>query len=419
MRRIIISLGILSLSSALHAGENPSDRTVLEGLYNATDGVRWRNKTGWPCDRPPGGWYGVTAKANGRVTHLTLRDNRLTGELPSSLGELSNLQALMLFRICLSSESPASIGKRTDLQTLWIGHNQSSGLLPSSMVNLKNLREFGLSDTQLCAPADEAFRTRQGGVTRTSGGGGQAGSELVIIPDSKLRAAIEDILGEAGDASITRAAMGTLARIEAPNSDISDLTGLQFATGLTRLNLFNNDISDVSPLAELTGLLYLNLEFSNDLSDITPLSGLTNLKELHLEATRISDISSLAGLSDLTVLRLHNTRNISDISSLAGLTNLTILSLRNNRISDISSLSGLARLKVLNLGSNRISDLSPLSGLTELTWLHLNDNRISDLSPLVANPGLSQINVRENPLNSNSINTHIPALRAKGVSVTR
>ena len=59
----------------------------------------------------------------------------------------------------------------------------------------------------------------------------------VHIQDANLRAVIEDSLSKASGAPITPSEMASLTRLEAPNSNISDLTGLEFATGLTVLDL--------------------------------------------------------------------------------------------------------------------------------------------------------------------------------------
>ena len=48
--------------------------------------------------------------------------------------------------------------------------------------------------------------------------------------------------------------MAKLTRLNAPNKAIRDLTGLEYATNLTRLNLRGNTISDIEPLVANTGL---------------------------------------------------------------------------------------------------------------------------------------------------------------------
>ena len=360
-------------------------------------------------------------------------------------------------------------------------------------------------------------------------------SPPVSIPDAGLRAVIEDSLGKARGAEITRADMTTLTRLEAPNREISDLTGLEAASGLTVLRIHENSISDLSPLSGLVdltelilsqnsitdvsslsvlaNLTHLNVSF-NSISDVSPLTNLTNLTTLRLSGNsirdisplsslinltwlalgatlvsdvsalssltnleqldllgnrtadvRISNISALSSLRNLRVLILSRHRDIADFSALlsltrlealyldemsivdiswiSSLTRLRSLSLSNNTITDVSPLSGLANIRWLVLHENRLSDLVPLSGLiflstlvlsnnsiadvsalsglNRLRALRLANNRISDLAPLVANTGLGstdEVDVRGNPLSATSINVHVPALEARGVSVS-
>ena len=179
-----------------------------------------------------------------------------------------------------------------------------------------------------------------------------AKAQVVSIPDSNLRAAIENALGKASGATITAADMAKLTHLEAKNANISNLTGLEAATELTWLDLGHNNLSNISPLAGLTNLKWLWLQY-NALTDISPVTRLTNLIELVLQG-------------------------------------------------------------------NAITDISPLSSLTNLTGLWLAYNTISDISPLVANTGLGsgdRVFVNDNPLSSASINTHIPALQSRGVTV--
>ena len=219
-----------------------------------------------------------------------------------------------------------------------------------------------------------------------------ATAQIVDIPDPNLRAVIEQNLGKAPGATITVTDMATLTELESPNAYITDLTGLEHTTNLTKLDLGDaleggfltnsNSISDISPLAGLTNLTTLDL-WGNSISDISIVAGLTNLTELNLALNSISDISPLAGLNQLTELNLWD-NSISDISLLAGLTNLTELNLQVNSISDISPLISLTNLIELDLSVNPISDFSPLASLTNLIELDLSFNSISDISPLVS-----------------------------------
>ena len=78
--------------------------------------------------------------------------------------------------------------------------------------------------------------------------------DLASIPDAGLRAVIEDSLNKAIGEPITLSEMATLTRLIAPNKNIRDLTGLEFATGLDTLNLADNNIEDIEPLVDNAGL---------------------------------------------------------------------------------------------------------------------------------------------------------------------
>ena len=254
--------------------------------------------------------------------------------------------------------------------------------------------------------------------------------EGITIPDTYLRAVIEDSLNKARGEAITAAEMATLTRLEAPNSRIRDLTGIEYATELTVLNLGyvltnggrvnSNSISDLSPLSGLIKLTELNL-FRNTIGDISPLSNLTELRVLDISGNSyISDLSPLSGLTGMRTLHLY-TNDVSDLSPLSGMTELRWLDVSNNLIWDISPLSGMTELRGLALNNNAISDLSPLSGLTMLKRVHGWDCDVSDLSPLVASAGLrgenSLIDLRDNPLSETSLNKHVPVLQERGVRV--
>ncbi|MCY3721022.1 MAG: leucine-rich repeat domain-containing protein [Candidatus Poribacteria bacterium] len=254
-------------------------------------------------------------------------------------------------------------------------------------------------------------------------------AQPVSIPDPNLAAAIRQEIGNA----ITTQTLLNLTRLEIPNRGITDLTGLGHARNLSELNLSgeyieaeqqtvnSNTISDFSPIAGLTRLTWLDLSHC-DISDVSFLSGLTQLEQLYLWDNDISDVSHLATLKKLTWLMLEG-NTISDVSPLAELTKLDGLGLADNTISDISPLAELKKLTGLSLWGNTISDVSPVAELTKLTWLWLSDNTISDISPIV---GLNLtgtewdstgLDIRWNPLSYASINTHIPAMQAKGVEI--
>ena len=248
-------------------------------------------------------------------------------------------------------------------------------------------------------------------------------------------------------------------------SDISALSGL---TNLTKLRLDNNSLSDISVLAGLTNLTELNLN-TTSLSDISALSGLTSLAILGLASNRISDLSALVantglGSGDAVYVQANplnavsvnthipalqsrgvtvwfdppspavsipdaNLRAVIEatlgktsgaIITEADMASLTVLTAFNANISDLTGLEHATNLTELNFAVNSILDISALAGLTNLTSLVLTFDSISDISALAANTGLGDgdnVEVRGNPLNVVSLNTHLPALQSRGVTV--
>ena len=203
---------------------------------------------------------------------------------------------------------------------------------------------------------------------------------VVNIPDANLKKGIYKTLGKEYNETITKGELESIRYLRLPNSEITNLEGIQNCINLECLYLGRNNISDIKPLSNLFNLTSLDLS-SNNITDIKPISKLIDLIDLDLEYNNISDISALSELVKLDYLYLSNNQ-ISDISPLSELINLDYLYLSNNQISDISALSELVKLDYLYLSNNQISDISPLSRLIKLIDLLLNNNQISDISPL-------------------------------------
>ena len=71
---------------------------------------------------------------------------------------------------------------------------------------------------------------------------------VVRIPDPNLRAVIAETLGKGPNASITVEEIERLRDLDARDRGIRDLTGLQFATNLSELNIGANEVSNLSPI---------------------------------------------------------------------------------------------------------------------------------------------------------------------------
>ena len=265
-------------------------------------------------------------------------------------------------------------------------------------------------------------------------------AQTVNIPDANLREAINEALGKASNAQITLKEVETLTRLTANNRGISDLTGLEAATGLEIVNLYHNQISDLSPLAGLVKLHTIQVG-ANLISDLSPVAGLISLARLNISENLVSNLSPVAGLTNLLSINFGN-NSVFDLSPLAGLRKLEAIAMNRNppadlsplsklmslrafrswgtpildlaplaelpklsvidicggEISDLSPLANATGLKELYFAGNKITDVSPLAGLTNLTRLNFTENEISDVSPLAGLTNLTWIGISHNPV---------------------
>ncbi|RKU30446.1 hypothetical protein C6497_04480 [Candidatus Poribacteria bacterium] len=206
-------------------------------------------------------------------------------------------------------------------------------------------------------------------------------SELVSIPDKNLEQAIREEINIPETTPLTLSHMKMLKRLKANERSITELTGLEYAINLERLDLDNNyHLSIILPIADLTNLSWLSLA-RTQVSDLSPIVKLNNIKVLYLWDTPISNLTPLELLTQLVEMNAAGCQ-LSDISPLENLTQLKSLWIPNNQIIDITPLENLTQLTILNLSHNDIVDVTPLAKLSNLEKLQLQGNKIVDHSPL-------------------------------------
>ena len=410
-----------------------SDISTLSGLQFAEN---LETLSIWVNDISDGELQYVSELEN--LKTLLLGDNNITDI--SELAELTKLEKLGLANNSIEAIPVSNAGNSifenfTNLTSLRLDGNQISDI--SSLSVLTGLTHLYLSGNPI-----EDFSALAGMTVLTD-------FDLTWVSDENLASAIRTKLGLAKDTVLTPERLAELTSLNAIQSKITSLEGLEYATnlekliiwgnnitsdqmtylsGLTalkRLNLGDNEISDFSDLLNLTSLEMLGLAGNGGITDITGLSSLSNLKRLILRRTSIKDIEEISQLTSLETLHLQDNISMSDITPLAGLVKLKELNLsgneisdvsalrdlvnlealyvsakfvNTNKISDVSALSGLIKLKHLSLGSHSISDVAPLYGLVNLISLDLKDNSIADVSPLRELVGLEKLFIAGNPI---------------------
>lgn len=127
---------------------------ALVDLYHSTNGPKWTKSTNWlkgdPCGSP--GWYGIRC-SGGHVQQLLLQQNQLTGSLPASLGNLTEVTVASLD--CFNSIGgtlPASIGSMTKCFCFTMASDKLSGTIPSSICDMSALSILHLGGESLTTP---------------------------------------------------------------------------------------------------------------------------------------------------------------------------------------------------------------------------------------------------------------------------
>jgi Protein of unknown function (DUF3616) len=223
------------------------------------------------------------------------------------------------------------------------------------------------------------------------------GTDIVSIPDANLKAAINKALSRSdltSDITVTDAASLTRVSMTSATGPVSDLTGVEALTNVTRFEMpcvksgltcnsdrTYNSVTDLSPLLGMTNLTWLQIA-STPAASLPDVSALTKLERLDVYATDITDLSPLSSLGALKSLTVRYT-DISDVSPLAGLAGLTTLNMSNNQIRNLVRFA--PNLTFLNLSYNMIVDVSPLAATYNtqpFETVDLTHNRISDPSPI-------------------------------------
>ena len=111
------------------------------------------------------------------LQHLTLGDNRISGNIPGDIGNLINLTTFGVAQNDFTGVIPTSIGKLQNLRQLELSWNRLSGLLPSSLGNLSQLYYLNMSHNNLEGNIPASLRNCQN-------------MEILILDNNKLSGSV-------------------------------------------------------------------------------------------------------------------------------------------------------------------------------------------------------------------------------------
>ena len=330
-------------------------------LYNSTNGANWTRNTNWlDASGTDGQWFGIICNSSQTsIQRLQLGNNNLSGGIPSSIDNLSNLTLLDLPNNNISGSIPTSIGNLSTLTGLSLHNNNLSGSIPSSFGDLSNMGGFSLGDNNL------------------------SGS----IPSS---------IGN----------MTNLVNIGLSNNNLSGSlpSSIGNLTQLRVVGISNNNLTGSIPssICDLPLLSTLHLE-NNNLTGSFPSSIASPiLSSLHLDNNNLSGSlpSSIGNITSLVGLRLHNNSFSGDIPSAIGnLTNLDVLFLSSNIFSGEipSSFSGF------KISSNIRLHWNALYTNDESLRSHLNRIHVGGIFDLETTQTIAPANVSVTALSGSSV----------------
>lgn len=144
-------------------------RFDLAVAYFKLDGPNWTNCSSsggvcdtaerWLSDSSECDWFGVACDpVSEEVTVLTLKDNGLSGDLPSELFSLTKLTGLSLdHNKNITGTIPEALGKLSALEYIELDDNAMTGPLPSSLYSLTTLKALDLNGNQFNGTIDDSI----------------------------------------------------------------------------------------------------------------------------------------------------------------------------------------------------------------------------------------------------------------------
>jgi Leucine-rich repeat (LRR) protein len=380
-----------------------SDSLALVALYDATDGDNWLNNANWKSAARLEEWFGVSVDpATRRVTRISLASNRLAGAVPASIGDLGNLEGLILdhnslssiperigdlgylLRLSLSNNSLSSIPECIgDLGNLWyldLSHNSLSSI-PERIGDLGNLWYLDLSHNSLSSIPERI-------------------GDLAILEDLRLSynslSRLPERIGDLGNLYYMDLSNNSLSSIPERIGDLANLESLY---------LFNNSLSSIPErIGDLGNLTYLYLNY-NLLSSLPQRIGdLENLEFLYLDNNSLNSIPERIGdLARLQTLSLSYNSLNSLPESIGDLGNLVSLYLYSNSLLSLpESIGDLGNLQILYLYDNLLSTIPERIGdLGNLRHLYLHDNSLSSIPERIGDlENLQKLYLDQNSLSS-------------------
>ncbi|KAI3758835.1 hypothetical protein L6452_06407 [Arctium lappa] len=248
-----------------------------------------------------------------KLRMLYMGSNQISGSIPASMGQLKGLALLNVSYNSISGEIPPEIGQLENLQELVLGKNMLSSNIPNSLGNLGKLTQIDLSSNELEGSIPISFRNFERLTSMDLSMNKLNGSIPREVLDLPSLTTILNLSSNSLTGSLPPE-IGSLERVVTVDLSNNRLSGnipnsIQNCKSLEQLIISRNVLSGNIPnsLGELKGLATLDLS-SNLLSGLIPLElqNLNALQFLNLSFNNLDgEVPSNGVFSNLTRLHLE------------------------------------------------------------------------------------------------------------------
>ncbi|XP_058083268.1 MDIS1-interacting receptor like kinase 2-like isoform X2 [Magnolia sinica] len=324
---------------------------------------------------------------------LNLSGNKINGSIPWEIGNLVNLNELVLTHNNLNGPIPPSLGNLTTLTILYLYKNQFSGTIPEELGNLKNLVELSLYGNNITGPIPPALGNLSNlallhlSSNQVSGSippeiGNLVNLKTLDLYNNLLKGSIPSTLGR-----LTQLTFFSVIDCQLSGSLPQEMMNM---TNLSELFLHGNNFSGNLPQLCHGGSLKRFTAFDNHFTGEIPKSfrNCTSLTRLRINGNQLAaNLSAAFGVyPHLTFIDISDNMLFGELSPNWGeCRNLTKLQFSGNMISGRipPEIGQLRQLEVLGLSSNHLIGEIPkeFGKLTSLFHLTLNDNQLSGQVP--------------------------------------
>ncbi|XP_059642876.1 putative leucine-rich repeat receptor-like serine/threonine-protein kinase At2g24130 [Cornus florida] len=354
----------LNLYNNQFTGEFPFSMSNLSNMYNLD--VEYNNFTGELPSEIVGKWTFLV------ILHLS-NNKFVSHDLDPFFTALTNctiLAELELAGMDLGGKLPSSIGQLAELEYLYLQENKIFGSIPSNLANLTNLVLLNLTSNLLNGISAEIS--------------GLPFLEQLFLSHNKFTGTIPVALGQ----------LPHLGLLDLSNNTFSGEIP-EFLGNLTKINflfLNNNLLSGVIPgsLGQCRDLAKLDLSY-NRLTGGIPLGILgiheirifLNLSHNHLEGPLPIELSKLENVQEIDLSSNYFTGSI--FPQISNCLSLRLLNFSHNSLRGQlpDSLGDLKSLEAFDVSGNHLSGKIPtsLNKIQTLTFLNLSYNNFNGRIP--------------------------------------